>query len=361
MDRKQLTRRLGIDGGDGRRGGDPVRRSINRFRRQVAREAMAALSEAAFRGLSAAGKLHPLADPARHHVQVLSDIPYLETGNPAHTLDIYRPTVKPGPWPVVFYVHGGGFRLLSKDTHWVMGLVFARFGYLVVNVSYRLAPRHPFPAALQDVCAAYEWMVRNVEAHGGDLSRVVFAGESAGGNLVTALTATTCWRRPEPWARAVYDTGVTPRATLPFCAILQVSDIERFLDRRPLPFWVRTVLHDVHGCYLGGCQVETPETMELADPLLLFENGPPPDRPPPPFFIPVGTRDPLLDDTRRMDAALRRMGVPSEARYYPGEIHAFHAMVWRSPARRCWRDAFAFLDRHLRADEDDQARAASGG
>src|SRR3990172_9012674 len=182
MDRKQLlTRQLGIGGGAGGRGGDPVRRSIERFRRQVARQAVAALSEAAFQTLSSVGKLHPLADPARHQVQVLSDIPYLESGSPWHTLDIYRPTFKPGPWPVVFYVHGGGFRLLSKDTHWVMGLVFARFAYLVVNVSYRLAPRHPFPEGLQDVCAAYEWMVRNVEAHGGDLSRVVLAGGAAGG------------------------------------------------------------------------------------------------------------------------------------------------------------------------------------
>ena len=60
----------------------------------------------------------------------------------------------------------------------------------------------------------------------------------------------------------------------------------------------------------------------------------------------MGTRDPLLDDTRRLGAALDRLGVPYEVRYYPGEIHAFHALVWRPQARAFWRDTFAFLDRY---------------
>ena len=72
------------------------------------------------------------------------------------------------------------------------------------------------------------------------------------------------------------------------------------------------------------------------------------ERPLPPFFAPVGTRDPLLDDTRRLEKALGALGVPCEARYYPGGIHAFHAMVWDPAARRCWRDALAFLDRYDR-------------
>ena len=123
-------------------------------------------------------------------------------------LDIYRPVHRPGPWPVVFYVHGGAFHLLSKDTHWLMGLVFARFGYLVVNISYRLAPTHPYPAAIEDTCRRIAGSRRASTELGGDPTRVAVAGESAGGNLITALTLAACQRA----ARAVGARGVRHRA-----------------------------------------------------------------------------------------------------------------------------------------------------
>jgi acetyl esterase len=254
-------------------------------------------------------------------------------------------------------VHGGAFHLLSKDTHWLMGLVFARFGYLCVNISYRLAPKHPYPAAIEDTCAAYRWLAANVRELGGDPNRVAVAGESAGGNLITALTLAACQPRPEPWAREVYDTNLVPRAALPFCAILEVSRPERFSQRKPgLPRWIDGMLRDATASYLHGHSHEPSEATELADPLRLIEDAVGIEASPrasfprdlPAFFAPVGTRDPLLDDTRRLEAALRALGVPIEARYYPGGIHAFHALVWDPAARRCWRDALAFLDRYMR-------------
>jgi acetyl esterase len=282
-------------------------------------------------------------------VEVTRDVPY-RVGHSKiaehHLLDIYRPVTRPGPWPVVLYVHGGAFSILSKDTHWLMGLVFARFGYLVVNISYRLAPRHPFPAAVEDVCAAWQWLSDNGAGLGGDLSRVAVAGESAGGNLVTALTLATCTRRREPFAQAAWETGLVPSATMPFCALLEVSRPQRFGARRPMPPWVTGMLHRTSASYLQ--RTDHGESIELADPLVVLERGGPFDRPLPPFFAPVGTRDPLLDDTRRLEKALAALNVPCEARYYPGGIHAFHALVWDPAARRCWRDALAFLDRHLR-------------
>jgi acetyl esterase len=236
-----------------------------------------------------------------------------------------------------------------------MGLLFARFGYLVINISYRLAPKYPYPAALEDTCMAYGWMAKRVAELGGDPTRIAVAGESAGGNLITALTLATCQRRPEPWAREVFDLGITPRAALPFCAILQVSNVERFSQRRRLPWWADGMIRDASASYLHGySSAPGPET-ELADPLRILEESvagiraqPHFDRPLPPFFAPVGTRDPLLDDTRRLEKALAALDVPCEARYYPGGIHAFHALVWDPVARRCWRDALAFLDRNMR-------------
>lgn len=311
----------------------------------IRRRAGSLVADGFFRGLSAAGRLHPDARPERHHVEVLRDVPYLPTDAVDHRLDVYRPTRIPGPWPALLYVHGGGFRILSKDTHWVMGLGFARRGYLVFNINYRLAPRHPFPAALADACAAYAWVVGNAARYGGDSGHLVLAGESAGANLVTALAVAACYRRPEPYARTVFDTGVVPSAVMPACGLLQVSDVDRFRRRRRLPAWLFDRLHEVAEAYLSGSSSLAPGERDLADPLLLLERGEPPDRPLPPFFAAVGTRDPLLDDTRRLKSALDRLGTLCEARYYPGEMHAFNALVFRPAARQCWREGFAFLGR----------------
>lgn len=324
----------------------PTQADLRRMRGKVAQ----LLSSTFLRTLAHGARLHPRARPARHRVEVETNVRYRPGTGPEHVLDIYRPVGRPGPLPVVFYVHGGAFQILSKDTHWMMGLAFARHGYLVVNISYRLAPRHRFPAAIDDTCAAWLWTLANLERLGGDPSRIVVAGESAGGNLITALTLATCQRRSEPYARAVFDAGVVPRAALPFCAVLEVSRGDRHARRRPLPVWLDQMMRSLEHVYLGD---HRPASCDLADPLCVIESageegGPPLDRPLPPFFAPVGTRDPLLDDTRRLQKALARLQVPCEARYYPDEIHAFHALVWRRQARACWRDALAFLDRHLR-------------
>ena len=83
---------------------------------------------------------------------------------------------------------------------------------------------------------------------------------------------------------------------------------------------------------------------------MLFERGHAPERPLPPCFATVGTADPLLDDTRRLSHALTGLGAECETHYYPRGVHAFHAMVWNDQARRCWRDTYRFLDRHIPTD-----------
>ncbi len=321
---------------------------ISRARRHLRGRAQQLIARGFFGGLSRLGRLHPRAKPSVHGVEVIGDIEYQRTGNARHRLDIYRPIDREGPVPIVMYVHGGGFNLLSKETHWLMGLAFARAGYLVFNVDYRLAPQDPFPAAVSDVCAALEWIAEHGEAYGGDLSRLVFAGESAGGNLATALTICCCYRRPEPFAQRAFATGLVPTVVAPACAPLQVTDPGRLNRRRKLPRWVNQILEGIQDSYLQGLRDPTPGELELADPLHVFERKERPDRPLPGFFVPIGTRDPLLDDTRRLERALRSMGVECEARYYEGELHAFHALVWRRQARRCWREQLGFMARLLR-------------
>jgi acetyl esterase len=321
------------------------------LREKLRQRAGAFVVDGMFQTLARVGRFHPNAKPSRHNVEVVRDVPYLGSDLPEHRLDIYRPTKAPGPWPVVLYVHGGGFRILSKDTHWVMALAYARRGYLVFNISYRLAPRHPYPAGLKDACAAYAWVARHAAAHGGDLSRFMVAGESAGANLATALTIAACYERAEPHARQVFETGLVPKITLPACGIFQVSDTARFGRRKRLPSWLMDRMHEIEAAYLRGHENPADGVLDLADPVVFLERGLAPARPLPPFFVGVGTKDPILDDTRRLAAALEKLNVPVEARYYPGEVHAFHAMVFRKRAREHWGHTYAFIDRWLQGGE----------
>ena len=321
--------------------------------RQARRRAGAAFADNFFLGASHLGRLHPLSNPSRHGIERIPDLRYFDGHGHVddHVLDVWRParTSSLGDEPlrpVVVYVHGGGFRVLSKDTHWIMALSFARRGFVVFNVSYRLAPRHRYPSAIEDVCRAFTWVAKNAERFGGDTSRVVLAGESAGGNLAASLALALAYRRPEPFARAAFDTGIAPRAVIPACGVFQVTDLLRLKRAKPkMSVFVADRLAELEDAYLGEGPWDV--SLDLADPLLTFERGERPDRPIPPFFLPIGTKDPLLPDTRRLAEALRALGAEAEVKYYPGELHAFHAVVLRASARRCWDDTFEFLERRL--------------
>jgi len=289
------------------------------------------------------GRLHPRADPASHGVERIANVPYLPSGNPRHAVDVYRP-LRAEKLPVVLYFHGGAFSILSKDTHWVMGLAFARQGYLTILAGYRLASEAPFPAALADACAAWQWTLDHAASLGGDPTRIAIAGESAGANLALAMAVSTCFKRSESYAREAFERGVAPRAVMPACGILQVSGAERYRGR--VPDWQFRQIDGVGRAYLRG--IPRSQGCALADPLCVLESELAPERPFPPTFAPVGARDPLLDDTVRLQNALRRRGVPVEAPVFPGEGHAFHALVFRESARRCWRQQYDFLARHVR-------------
>ena len=113
-----------------------------------------------------------------------------------------------------------------------------------------------------------------------------------------------------------------------------------------MPKWVWSQLEELELGYLSARPVGG-KVMELADPLLTLERGVEFARPLPHFFTFAGTRDVLLDDTRRLKVALDRLAVTCEMRVYDGEIHAFHAMLSRPATRDVWRGQLATLDRLL--------------
>ena len=94
-----------------------------------------------------------------------------------------------GPHPVLVYLHGGGWVSGSPRTHRKLAHRFAEAGFLVVNVDYRLAPEHPFPAGFEDCVAALRWAAREAPRFHGDPSRLAVGGDSAGANLAAAAAA----------------------------------------------------------------------------------------------------------------------------------------------------------------------------
>jgi len=128
--------------------------------------------------------------PEPTNVTVIKDIAYIEeaAGTEAkHKLDLFIPQGRSGV-PVFFFIHGGAWKYGDRWQYGPFGNRFARDGVLTVIPSYRLAPKSPYPAQIEDVAAAFAWTVRNAAAHGGDTNRIFIGGHSAGGHL-TALLA----------------------------------------------------------------------------------------------------------------------------------------------------------------------------
>jgi acetyl esterase/lipase len=123
-------------------------------------------------------------------VEQTKDISYCE--GPAeeaakHKLDIYGPKGKTNT-PVLFFVHGGAWKSGDRSNYVPLGNRYAREGVVTVVPSYRLAPKHPHPAQIEDVAAALAWTVRHIAEYGGDTNRIYAAGHSAGGHLVALLS-----------------------------------------------------------------------------------------------------------------------------------------------------------------------------
>ena len=332
----------------------PTYQSLDLGRRPKERDWMHALRRGAnafavhslFHSMNALGVMRVPAHEQVDEVHVDRDIFYGQTRDAYHTLDVWQPRVD-GPAPAVVFIHGGAFRTMSKDTHWNMARAFARMGYVVFSINYRLGPKWHYPAPLEDACEALGWIVRHADAYNVDPQRLVFAGESAGANLALGLALTTLVERPEPWAQEAFALGVSPKAVVAACGILQVSDIERYKREHDQPFYVMAALRDAATGYLPAGHPGHMRASLLADPLNVLEQLESTERPMPAIFAPVGGKDPLQHDSLRLERAARALGARAKATVYPKGAHSFMAMMWTQHARACWADIFSFLDEAL--------------
>lgn len=109
---------------------------------------------------------------------------YHEDHNPMHMCDIARPEHHRGRLPVILHIHGGGWVYGHKDTYYkYYAMELSKYGYAIVTMNYRLAFDHPFPAMIEDIFSALQWIENNQETELFDISRIYLVGDSAGAHL----------------------------------------------------------------------------------------------------------------------------------------------------------------------------------
>jgi len=205
------------------------------------------------------------------------------------------------PEKAVLYLHGGGYVIGSINTHRRLAYdISAACSARILVIDYRLAPEHPFPAAVEDATKAWRWLLQR----GFATSRLAIAGDSAGGGLAFAtlvnlrdqkLGLPACAVAISPWVdlEGVGDS-ITARAA---------QD----------PMVQKDGLLWMAGLYLGGKDAKTP----LAAPLHADLKGLPP------ILVQVGTAETLLDDSTRIAERLHAAGVDVRLAIWPNMLHVF--------------------------------------
>nr|ADM67446.1 esterase MY09-2 [uncultured bacterium] len=182
------------------------------------------------------------------------------------------------PERVIYYLHGGGYVIGSVSTHRdIISRIARASGARALAIDYRLAPEHPFPAAVEDSTAAYRWLLST----GADPARTVIAGDSAGGGLTVAtLIALRDAGDPLPAAAVCLSPWIDMEALGE--SMTTKADADPTVERQGLLQMAKA--------YLGDAHPRTP----LAAPLYADLTGLPP------LLIHVGTAETLLDDSTRL-------------------------------------------------------------
>ncbi|MEU1721099.1 alpha/beta hydrolase [Nonomuraea sp. NPDC005692] len=229
---------------------------------------------------------------------------------------VYRPTEGAAGRPLVVYFHGGGFTLGSLDSHdGVCRQICAGSGAVVVAADYRLAPEHPYPAAVEDAFAVTRWAHEHAAGLGADPGALVVAGDSAGGNLATV----TCLRaREEGGPPIVLQVLVYP-----------ATDAVRHwpsYDRNGEGYFLTTA----HMRWFWDCYQPDHERRgePYSSPLGADVSGLPP------ALVITAGHDPLRDEGEAYARHLRHSGVEAECVRYEGLFHGFFGTGPILPAAR---------------------------
>jgi acetyl esterase len=222
---------------------------------------------------------------------------------------VYTPEGEP-PFPIVVWFHGGGWVVGTLDTYDPLcRALAAAVPAVVVSVDYRLAPEHPYPAAVEDAYAATAWASRNAAALGGAQHRLAVAGDSAGGNLAAAV------------ALGARDRGGPAIAfqLLVYPVLDAAGDTGSWAEFAEGHYLTAAGMRWYWDHYLAGADGRAPDASPLR---AAFVGGLPP------ALVIGADHDILRDEGEAYAARLRDAGVDATATRYPGVVHGF--LRWRA-------------------------------
>jgi len=218
----------------------------------------------------------------------------------------YAPIAAAGSLPTLIYFHGGGFVAGSLESHDGLCRLFtAEGGFKVIAVDYRLAPEHPWPAAVDDAWAAVEWIEQNATTLGVDAGRIAVGGDSAGGMLTAIVTQLA---REKGGVKIAYQLLLFPNTQMGGeTSSLQEFAVGYFLERRAIEYF--------NGLYLpSGTDRNAPKVSPLR--AKSFSGLPP-------AYVMLGGYDPLHDEGLAYAEKLRAAGVKVTIADYADMVHGF--------------------------------------
>ena len=234
-----------------------------------------------------------------------------------------------GPFPILVYFHGGGWVIGSPNTVDASCRALTNLaGCIVVSSSYRLAPEHKFPAAIDDCYAATRWVALNAAALNGDAARIAVGGESAGSNLAAGVALKA---QQQGIPRLAYQLLMYPVLNHAFDTPSYRDNAQGYFLTADMMVWFWEQY--LHAAADGHNPLASP--LQASDQLLSGL---------PPAFIAAAEFDPLRDEAAAYAAKLKEAGVAVQYTCYEGLIHGFMGMAPAvEPARIAREEAGAAL------------------
>ena len=240
-------------------------------------------------------------------------------GAPDLTLLVMRPATGTGPWPAIYYAHGGGMVMGTRRSQVDAYLRYiTEVGAVVVSVEYRLAPEHPDPAPVEDCYAGLMWTANNATSLSINPERILIAGESAGGGLAagTALLA-----RDRGFPTLTHQILIYPMLDDRMETVSsQMLDREGTWDRNDNLYGWTALLGDRRG---------GPDVLPYAAPARAQDLAGLPAT-----FIDVGSAESFRDESIIYAQRLSQAGVSVEFHLWAGGFHGFDLMVPQAAVSR---------------------------